>query len=47
MDAVNDILTTAMTAVTTLTANPLIAAAVAIPLTTSVVILVRRLFKRP
>ena len=46
MDAVNDILTAVMGAVTTLTANPLIAAAIAVPLTGSVVVLMRKLFKR-
>lgn len=45
--AVSDLLTTAMTAVTTITANPLIAAAIAVPLTGSIIVLVRKLFKRP
>lgn len=44
--AVGDILTTVMSAVTTISANPLVAAAIAVPLTGSVIILVRKLFKR-
>lgn len=44
--AVGDILTTVMSAVTTVTANPLVAAAVAVPLTGSIIVLVRKLFKR-
>lgn len=46
ISAVGDLLTTAMSAVTTITANPLVAAAIAVPLTGSIIVLVRKLFKR-
>lgn len=46
LSAVSDLLTTVMNAVTTVSANPLVAAAIAVPLTGSVIILVRKLFKR-
>lgn len=46
IQAVSDVLTTVMNAVTIATANPLVAAAIAVPLTSSVIILMRRLFKR-
>lgn len=44
--AVSDVVSIVMTTISSITANPLVAAAVAIPLTAGAISLAKRLFKR-